>query len=42
MEWKIQPYTKDRIPDVLNFERRLRREEDFWQWEVDQAYISAR
>lgn len=41
MEWKIQPYTKDRIPDVLNFERRLRREEDFWQWEVDQAYISA-
>lgn len=41
MEWKIQPYTKDRIPDVLNFERRLRREEDFWQWEVDQAYVRA-
>lgn len=41
MEWKIQPYTKDRIPDVLKFERRLRREEDFWGWEVDQAYIRA-
>ena len=27
---KIQTYTKDRIPDVLDFERRLRREEDFW------------
>lgn len=41
MEWKIQTYTKDRIPDVLDFERRLRQEEDFWGWEIDQAYVSA-
>ncbi len=41
MELKIQTYTKDRIPDVLNFEKRLRKEEDFWGWEIDPAYISA-
>ncbi len=38
---KIQTYTKDRIPDVLDFERRLREEENFWGWEIDQDYISA-
>lgn len=37
----IRTYTKDRIPDVLDFERRLRGEEDFWGWEIDQAYVSA-
>lgn len=41
MELKIQTYTKDRIPDVLDFETRLRREEDFWSWEIDQAYVNA-
>lgn len=41
MELKIQAYTKDRIPDVLDFERRLRKEEEDWGWEIDQAYISA-
>ncbi len=41
MELEIQAYTKDRIPDVLDFERRLRREEEDWGWEIDQAYISA-
>ena len=41
MELVIQPYTRDRIPDVLDFERRLRREEDVWGWEIDQAYVSA-
>lgn len=35
----ILPYTKDRIPDVLDFERRLREEESFWGWEIDEAYI---
>ncbi len=40
MELKIQTYTKDRIPDVLDFETRLRREEDFLSWEIDQAYVS--
>lgn len=41
MELVIQMYTKDRIPDVLDFEKRLRKEEDFWGWEIDQAYVSA-
>lgn len=41
MELEIQAYTKERIPDVLDFERRLRREEEDWGWEIDQAYISA-
>ena len=41
MEFEIRPFTKDRIPDVLDFERRLRREEDFYGWEIDQAYVSA-
>lgn len=37
----IEPYTKDRIPDVLDFERRLREEEDFWGWEIDDAYVAS-
>lgn len=41
MELKIQTYTKDRIPDVLDYEKRLRKEEEFWGWEIDQAYVSA-
>ena len=40
MELEIQTYTKNRIPDVLDFERRLREEENFWGWAIDQAYIS--
>lgn len=39
--FEINTYTKDRIPDVLDFERRLRVEEDFWGWEIDSGYISA-
>ncbi len=38
---EIQTYTRDRIPDVLDFERRLRKEENFWGWEIDSAYVSA-
>lgn len=38
---EIQTYTRDKIPDVLDFERRLREEENFWGWEINQAYISA-
>lgn len=38
---EIQTYTKDKIPDVLDFERRLREEENFWGWEIDNAYVSA-
>ncbi len=35
----IMPYTRDRIEDVLRFERKLRDEEDVWGWEIDDAYI---
>ena len=41
MNLQIKEYTKDRIPDVLDFERRLREEEDFWGWEIDDAYIKS-
>ena len=37
----ILPYTRERIGDVLDFERRLREEEDFWGWEIDEAYTAA-
>lgn len=38
---EIALYTKERIPDVLDFERRLREEENFWGWEIDEAYIKS-
>ena len=41
MEFRIEPYTQERIGDVLAFERQLRREEDFWGWEIDSAYEEA-
>ena len=41
MGLEIKRYTKDRIPDVLDFEKRLREEEDFWGWEIDDAYVRA-
>ena len=37
---KIKQYTKDLIPDVLQFERDLRAEENFWGWEIDEKYIA--
>ena len=37
----ILPYTRERVADVLDFERRLREEENFWGWEIDGAYIDA-
>lgn len=40
MDIEIKLYTKERIPDVLAFERRLREEESFWGWEIDEKYIS--
>ncbi len=36
----IVPYTAANVPDVLSFERRLREEEDFWGWVIDDAYIA--
>lgn len=37
---EIRKYTADRIPDVLQFESDLRKEEDFWGWEIDEKYIA--
>ena len=41
MNLLIKEYTRDRVPDVLDFERRLREEEDFWGWEINDAYIQS-
>ena len=38
MQIDILPYAKERIPDVINFEENLRRQENFWGWKIDQAY----
>ena len=36
----IEPYTKERIPEVLAFEQELRLQENFWGWEIDEKYIA--
>lgn len=41
MNITIKPYTQDKIPDVVDFENRLREEEDFWGWEIDDAYVQS-
>lgn len=41
MEITVKQFTKDRINDMLDFEKRLRKEEDFWGWEIDENYINA-
>lgn len=41
MDLTIKRYTKEDIPDVLDYERRLRSEENFWGWEIDDAYVQA-
>ena len=40
MPFEITSYTEKDIPAVLDFERRLREEEDVWGWEIDDKYIS--
>ena len=37
---EIKQYTKELIPDILQFERDLRSEENFWGWEIDEKYIA--
>jgi len=39
MNVEIRRYTKERMDDVLDFEKRLRLEENFWGWEIDEEYI---
>ena len=38
---QIIRYTKDKLDDVIQFELQLRREENFWGWEIDDAYIES-
>lgn len=35
---EILEYTRERIPDVMDFERRLRIEEPFYNWDINDAY----
>ena len=37
----VAQFTKDKLEDVLRFERQLRAEEDFWGWEIDEDYCAA-
>ena len=38
---RIEQFTLDRVSDVLDFEKRLREEENVWGWEIDDAYTAA-
>lgn len=39
MSIEIRPYTRERIDDVVAFELQLRKEEDFWGWEINEEYL---
>ena len=39
MEIDIRPYTKERINDVISFEKELRKQEDDWGWQIDEEYL---
>jgi len=36
---EIKQYTPKRIEDVIRFEEDLRKEENFWGWEINDAYV---
>ncbi|MDO4567491.1 MAG: GNAT family N-acetyltransferase [Clostridia bacterium] len=38
---EIKRFTKELLNDVIAFEMLLREEEDFWGWEINDAYIAA-
>jgi len=39
MNIEIKEYTVQRIDDVIDFEKRLREEESFWGWDIDENYL---
>jgi ribosomal protein S18 acetylase RimI-like enzyme len=41
MEIDIRPYTKERIDDVVSFEKELRKQEDDWGWQIDEEYLKS-
>lgn len=36
---EIKKYTKELVPDVIQFEQDLRAEENSWGWEINEKYI---
>ncbi len=40
MNIEIEEYTKQRINDVIQFEKDIRSEEVFWGWKIDDAYLA--
>ena len=38
---KVVRYTREKIPDVLQIEKDLRKEEDFWNWSIDESYVQS-
>lgn len=38
---EIERYTKDRVPDVIAFEKNLRNEESCWKWLINEEYVRA-
>ncbi len=38
---EIKKFTKDKIKDVIDFEKRLREEEQFWGWEINNEYLES-
>ena len=38
---KVVRYTREKIPDVPQFEKDLRKEEDFWNWSIDESYVQS-
>ena len=40
-DFTIKEFTEQELPDVLDFEERLREEEDVWGWEIDDAYVKS-
>lgn len=36
---EIKKFTVNEMNDVVDFELRLRKEEDFWGWEINEEYI---
>ena len=37
----IKKMTKEQINDVVDFEKALRKEEDFWNWDINDKYIQS-
>lgn len=41
MKIEVRKFTKESIQDVVDFEKRLREEENDWGWEIDEEYVEA-